>query len=128
MIEAINNMRGMSLSVGVQTSVQPVGAQGGTEALLPRDREYSERSGGASQEWSDSQGGEQIRKAVEELNRKMSRHSDAIFGIHEGTGRVVIKIVDRETKEVVRELPPEKTLDMISRIWEVAGIMVDEKR
>lgn len=70
---------------------------------------------------------EQIRKAVETLNKNMS-HSEAVFGIHEDTNRVTIKIVDRYTKEVIKELPPEKTLDMIAKVWELAGMMVDEKR
>ncbi len=70
---------------------------------------------------------EQIKKAVENLNKNMS-HSEAIFGIHEKTNRVTIKIVDKDTKEVIKELPPEKTLDMIARVWEMAGILVDERR
>ena len=70
---------------------------------------------------------EQIKKAVENLNKNMS-HSEAVFGIHEETNRVTIKIVDRETKEVIKELPPEKTLDMIAKAWELAGILVDERR
>ena len=70
---------------------------------------------------------EQIKKAVENLNKNMSR-SEAVFGIHEETNRVTIKIVDRETKEVIKELPPEKTLDMIAKAWELAGILVDERR
>ena len=68
-----------------------------------------------------------IRKAVEELNKRMM-NSEAIFGIHEATKRLTIKIVDRDTKEVIREFPPEKTLDMIAKVWELAGVMVDEKR
>ncbi len=70
---------------------------------------------------------EQIRKAVEALNKKMS-NSEAIFGIHEKTNRITIKIVDKDSKEVIRELPPEKTLDMIAKVWELAGILVDERR
>ncbi len=70
---------------------------------------------------------EQIKKAVEQLNRNMA-YSEAIFGIHEATNRVTIKIIDKETREVIKELPPEKTLDMIARVWEMAGILVDEKR
>lgn len=69
----------------------------------------------------------QMKKAVEELNKKMG-NSEAIFGIHEKTNRVTIKIVDKKTKEVLREFPPEETLDMIAKVWELAGIMVDEKR
>ena len=71
---------------------------------------------------------EQIKKAVEKLNKSMMSHSEAVFGIHEATNRVTIKIVDKDTKEVIKELPPEKTLDMIAKVWELAGILVDEKR
>ncbi len=70
---------------------------------------------------------EQIKKAVEQLNKNMY-NSEAVFGIHEGTNRVTIKIVDKDTKEVLKELPPEKTLDMIAKVWEMAGILVDERR
>ena len=71
---------------------------------------------------------EQIKKAVEKLNKSMISHSEAVFGIHEATNRITIKIVDKDTKEVIKELPPEKTLDMIAKVWEMAGILVDEKR
>ncbi len=71
---------------------------------------------------------EQIKKAVDELNKKMAKNSEAVFGIHEKTNRVTIKIVDKKTKDVIKELPPEKTLDMIAKVWELAGILVDEKR
>ena len=69
----------------------------------------------------------QIRKAVEEINRR-ANNSEAVFGVHEDTNRVTIKIVDKQTKEVIKEFPPDKTLDMIARVWEMAGLMVDEKR
>lgn len=70
---------------------------------------------------------EQIKQAVEKLNKSMS-NSEAVFGIHDKTNRVTIKIIDKETKKVIKELPPEKTLDMIAKVWEMAGILVDEKR
>ena len=68
----------------------------------------------------------QIRKAVEEINKK-AHNSEAVFGIHDATNRVTIKIIDKESKEVLKEYPPEKTLDMIAKLWEVAGLLVDEK-
>lgn len=68
----------------------------------------------------------QIRKAVEEINKR-AHNSEAVFGIHDATNRVMIKIVDKDTKEVLKEYPPEKTLDMIAKVWEVAGLLVDEK-
>lgn len=71
-------------------------------------------------------GNEAMRKAVEQIN-KNAKNSEAIFGIHDGTNRVTIKIVDRDSKKVLKEFPPEKTLDMIAKVWEMAGLMVDEK-
>ena len=70
---------------------------------------------------------EQLKRAVEEINRK-ANNSEAVFGVHEDTNRITIKIVDKESKEVIKEFPPEKTLDMIAKVWEMAGLMVDEKR
>ncbi len=67
-----------------------------------------------------------LKKAVEEINRQSS-NTEAIFGYHEGTNRVTIKIMDKDTKEIKKEYPAEKTLDMIQKVWEMAGLMVDEK-
>ena len=68
----------------------------------------------------------QIRKAVDEINKK-AHNSEAVFGIHDATNRVTIKIVDKDTKKGLKEYPPEKTLDMIAKVWEMAGLLVDKK-
>lgn len=70
---------------------------------------------------------EKIKKSLDRMNKNMI-NSEALFGIHEPTNRVTIKIVDKETKELIKELPPEKTLDLIAKAWEMAGLLVDEKR
>ena len=85
-----------------------------------------EGSGGNAQTNAEAQQA-QIKRAVEEINKK-ANNSEAVWGIHEGTNRVTIKLVDKQTKEIIKEFPPDKTLDMISRVWEMAGLMVDEKR
>ena len=70
----------------------------------------------------------QIKKAVNEIKKsRIGQQTEAVFGIHDDTNRVTIKIVDKKSKEVIKEFPPEKTLDMIAKVWEMAGIMVDEK-
>ena len=94
-----------------------------TEKQDSRSGQEGGQNGAAEQQASSDQG----KKAVEKLNKNMS-NSEAIFGIHDATNRVTIKIVDKETKEVLKEIPPEKSLDMIAKAWELAGILVDEKR
>lgn len=94
---------------------------------VAKSQESNGRQGYESQENAQQASNERIRKAVENINKNL-KDSEAIFGIHEKTNRVTIKIVDKETKEVIKELPPEKTLDMIAKAWELAGLLVDEKR
>lgn len=69
----------------------------------------------------------QIEDAVSDIN-KHAYGTEAVFGIHDKTNRVTIKIVDKQTRKVIKEYPPEKTLDLIAKVWEMAGILVDEKR
>lgn len=72
---------------------------------------------------------EHLKKMIAEMNRKINNsNEEAVFGVHEKTNRIMIKILNKDTKEVIKEFPPEKTLDMIASIWEMAGILVDERR
>ena len=69
---------------------------------------------------------DKVKKAIEKLNAQLP-NSEAKFGIHEATNRVMIKLVDKDTQEVIKEFPPEKTLDMLAKCMELAGVLVDEK-
>lgn len=69
----------------------------------------------------------EIKKSISEINSKLNKNTEAIFGIHDETNRVTIKIIDKDSKEVLKEIPPEKTLEMITKVWEAAGLLVDEK-
>ena len=71
---------------------------------------------------------EQLKSAIAKFNKSLTTNTEAVFGIHDKTQRVMIKIIDKDTKKVVKEFPPEKTLDMLVKMWEMAGILVDEKR
>jgi flagellar protein FlaG len=71
---------------------------------------------------------EKVKKAISQMAKNMSSNAEAVFGIHDKTNRVTIKMVDKETKKVIKEFPPDETLDMIAKVWEIAGILVDEKR
>lgn len=70
-----------------------------------------------------------IEKAVEKANKTMQIQGRALeFRIHEKTKEIMVRVVDAETKEVIREIPPEKILDMFASMLEQAGLLVDERR
>ncbi|MDE5965764.1 MAG: flagellar protein FlaG, partial [Lachnospiraceae bacterium] len=72
---------------------------------------------------------EKVRSAVEDINKQIKQtHTYCQFAYHDDTNRITITVKDADTGDVIREIPPEKTLDMIAKAWELAGLMVDEKR
>lgn len=72
---------------------------------------------------------EKVKNAISEINKKIRpTHTQCEFKFHEKTNRISITVKDSDTDEVIKEIPPEKTLDMIAKTLELAGLLVDEKR
>lgn len=88
----------------------------------------TEQEGAKEQE--DSRGQEkQILLAIEKANGKFESHNNQLsFAVHEATKQIMVKVIDKDTKEVIREIPSEKVLDMVADRMETAGLFVDEKR
>jgi flagellar protein FlaG len=74
--------------------------------------------------------------AVKFLEKTIKRANERLVGIpshmelsvHEGTREIMIKIVNTEKNEIIKEIPPERTLDAIAKMWELVGLFVDEAR
>ena len=76
---------------------------------------------------------DKIKAAVDDLNKTVKQaspmhHTQLSFKYHEDTNRISITVTDSDTDGVIREIPPEKTLDMLAKAWEMAGLLVDERR
>lgn len=69
---------------------------------------------------------EKLRKILKQLAEQMP-NAQAQFGIHEETNRMMIKLVDKDTKEVIKEFPPEENLDGLAKRLEIAGILMDKR-
>lgn len=69
-----------------------------------------------------------VRMAVDKANRQMSSRDTTLkFEAHEKSGDFIVRIIDTNTKEIIREIPSEKILDMVANMLEMAGILVDER-
>ncbi|MBC7105707.1 MAG: flagellar protein FlaG, partial [Firmicutes bacterium] len=74
----------------------------------------------------DSVGMRQLLRIIEQAVKALrGRDVSLRFFVHEPTGQIMVRIIDRETQEVVREIPREEILDMIAKLWELAGLIVD---
>ncbi|WP_052835947.1 flagellar protein FlaG [Thermobacillus composti] len=73
-------------------------------------------------------GEEQLVRAIERAIREMSGPDTGLeVKIHEATGAVVMRVINRETGDLIREVPPERTLDIVYKMMEIAGLLFDEK-
>ena len=107
----------------------PVDFATAAKEIRASDTEYKKSNQNENGEEDDKapQPTSSLKEAISKINSAQG-NAEAVFGIHEGTNRVMIKMVDKETKKVIKEVPAEETLDLIAKAWELAGIMVDEKR
>lgn len=53
--------------------------------------------------------------------------SDLKFEVHDKTHEIMVKFVNTKTGEVLKEYPPKEYLDMIARIRDYVGMMIDKK-
>lgn len=89
---------------------------------LPLDRKKQEEKA-SGENWLQA-----LSERVQQLNETLRIFDKRLhFDIHEETNRVMVQVLDAETEEVLREIPPERILDMVASIEEAIGLIVDER-
>jgi len=69
----------------------------------------------------------QTEDLVNELNDVMKAvHTQLSFSIDKDTKRIVVKVLDTDTQEVIRQIPPQELLRFSARIQELLGVLFDE--
>ncbi|MEK5261937.1 MULTISPECIES: flagellar protein FlaG [Paenibacillus] len=77
---------------------------------------------------SFSMGDEQLIKAIDRAVKALQGPTTTLeMSVHEKTHQILVKVLNKDTGELIREIPPEKTLDLVAKMMEIAGILIDEK-
>mgnify|MGYP000865345193 CR=1 FL=1 len=96
----------------------------GVEKRTPTQKDMSEDVYYGKNEYTE----EELIKAVDKANKSFEPFDRRLeFSIHEKTKQVMVKIINSTNDEVIRELPPEKILDLVAHMMEVAGLIIDAK-
>ena len=70
---------------------------------------------------------EELTGAVDQLNGYLEEtHRGLRFSIDDNSGRTIVRVVDRETDEVIRQIPSEEMLAMIRHFNEITGNIFDD--
>jgi flagellar protein FlaG len=71
---------------------------------------------------------EKVEDVVQGMNEFLHASNTHLkFEFHDKLQEYYVTIVDEQTKEVVREIPAKKILDMYAAMTEFVGLMVDKK-
>ena len=101
-------------------------ATGGTQQAVRTTNEQNPESG--FQNLPQDAKNDIINKTVEKLNEKMDMLQTSLkIEVDEDTGIQVVKIVNDETKEVIKQLPPETMLKIAKYIDEITGLLFEKK-
>lgn len=69
-----------------------------------------------------------IRETLDSLEKLISRFNRRFeFVLDEQINRIVVKVIDRETDKLIKEIPPEEIQHLIARLRETMGLLVDEE-
>ena len=85
----------------------------------------SEKNGSSAK---DNDKAKKQAESMADIRKVLNNNTIAEFGYNEPTNRITIKIKDKDTNEVIKVIPSEKALEMLAKAWELAGIIVDERR
>ena len=71
---------------------------------------------------------ETLRKVTEDLNQYFSNSRSIRFQISEDLDELVVQIVDKQSQEVIRSIPPERLMDFKDSFKQISrGILLDDQ-
>lgn len=91
-----------------------------TGQILPLGSETREKTASPSEA--------ELSRAVSHLQDYVQNiQRDLQFSVDEDSGTTVIKVIDPETEEVIRQIPPEEVMTLSQRLEELAGVLIKAK-
>jgi flagellar protein FlaG len=59
-------------------------------------------------------------------NQLVSEHTRRLsFDLHEDSDRMVVRVIDQDTNEVIRQIPPEQVLASLVELRRFVGLLLD---
>jgi flagellar protein FlaG len=68
----------------------------------------------------------ELKNSVDAINRFLENNSEVLFSIDEDSGLSVVKVIDTETKKVLRQFPSEQSLE-IGKNLSTKGLLINSE-
>jgi flagellar protein FlaG len=70
----------------------------------------------------------QVTKAVADINKSIqSLSQDLQFSVDKDSDKVVVKIIDQQTKQVLRQIPSEEALEISKSLDKLQGLLIKQQ-
>ncbi|MCB2308800.1 flagellar protein FlaG [Clostridium estertheticum] len=70
----------------------------------------------------------EVENAVSKINKLLEGEGTHLqYEKHDVFNEMIIRVIDNNTNQVLNEIPSKKILDMVAKMCEMAGILVDKK-
>lgn len=69
----------------------------------------------------------EVRKTVDQLNQILNANNGVNFKVDQGSGRMVIQVVDRETSTVLRQIPSKEIIEISKALEGKTGVLLRDK-
>ncbi|MCX7946178.1 MAG: flagellar protein FlaG [Hydrogenophilus sp.] len=119
---------GTAISPEGSAGARPLGRAGATEAstvaasLSPGERNIEEASAFSPNRRQEiEEAAKRVERMIATLNRNLQ------FQVDEETKKLVIKVIDAATKEVIKQIPPQELIEIAKALDKVQGLLVREK-
>jgi flagellar protein FlaG len=93
---------------------------------LQKQARATERAG----EEAQARGTEKAMPAIlKELENKINQMQEVgmVFSQYKDSGKMIVKVVEKGTDKVIREIPSEEFLDLVEKMDQMIGILFDKK-
>jgi flagellar protein FlaG len=72
---------------------------------------------------------EHLEQQVDVFNKMLQTNQAHVkFVLHDQLGEYYVQVINDKTSEVIREIPTKKMMDTVAKMYEMIGILVDQKR
>lgn len=97
------------------------------DGRLAKAEATAARKAATTQQISSSVGTPDIGRIIEELQMMSALNRRLKFTVNPDLGQVIVKVIDRQTDKVIKELPPEGIQRLYAKIQEAIGLLIDEE-
>ena len=124
-IDSVNSMG--DVTYGNQTHIKNINIEQSNKSCKQEDiKELQDKE--QNEDGNQENRNKLIKKNIEEASDNIEIENKRLeFSIHKETNQIMIKVIDNNTQQLIREVPPEKILDIMAKMIEVSGNIIDKR-